>query len=312
MVLPASAADEGQAGRPAWLERIRGILELGREGVLVLIPDAKLPQLLPLMRTLWTSDASARVIVDARELSRCEVGALVVLALQERDATWLNRNRPIVAQRKLRVVLWGEESLVEAMLGRAPDFFDWVSHVIECPFGVPAFTVRGLRAGIEWGRISWGGGLDLRAVLRHLRWSYQELPSGALKLDSWVTQTKTGLAPEILEAPAGVDGWFPVDAQQVGPARLDPWNLEVAILLECELAAIPLLSQTTASSLREVADTDEYLLNRARHFSKSWPQLRAQALQMRTSGPLVRALFKSERAAFEASARHVPGRNETE
>ena len=53
MVLSASTADEGQAGRPAWLERLAGILELAREGVIVLVPNARPAQLLPLMRALW-------------------------------------------------------------------------------------------------------------------------------------------------------------------------------------------------------------------------------------------------------------------
>ncbi|HLT38662.1 MAG TPA: hypothetical protein VK034_20380 [Enhygromyxa sp.] len=287
--------------------------------MLVLIPDARLPQLLPLVRTLWTIDEPARVIVEARQLAELEVGALVVLSLREADSVWLNRNRPIFAQRKLRVVLWGDESLVATMMGRAPDFFAWVSHVVGCPFAVPAFTVRGLRAGVEWGRIAWGGGLDSRAVLEQLGWAFEQLPSGTLRLlDSWA-RSATGSAPELLESPAGADGWFPVDARQLPLAQLPPHvDPHAAILVELEHTAIEVLARLGSNAisldeLRQAADTDGYLLEQAERCSESYQPLQTQALRMRTAGPLLRALFATRRASFKGAwGPQVPGKNETE
>jgi hypothetical protein len=296
MVLPASTADEGQAREPAWLDRLRGILELSREsGVLALVPDAKQAQLLPLMRTLWAIDANARLVVDASTLRDTQVGELIVLALREPDARWLNYHRPLFADRKLRVVLWGETAVVTAMLGRAPDFLDWVSHVVECPFGVPEFTVRGLRAGVDWGRIAWGGGLDLREVLDHLAWEFEELQTGQLRLLDTSTL--------ILNEPAGeTPGWFPVDARQVPLDAFEGTNLplDIIIRVEAEAAAVGLLREQPREERGPDEELDDYVLRLAKR-SRMWPELREQALTMRASGPVVRAWFKAEPLAFSVS-----------
>lgn len=79
-------------------------------------------------------------------------------------------------------------------------------------------------------------------------------------------------------------------------------ELDAAIQCELEPAALDLLTrlQTEAigfESIFGMTDTDAFLLAQARRLS-DWPALREQALRMRSSGPLVRALFASERAAF--------------
>lgn len=347
MVLPASAADEGQAGRSAWLERLRGILELGREGVLILVPNGQSPQLLPLIRTLWAVDEGARLVVEAESLAECGDNELLVLALRARDASWLNRNRPLFAQRRLRVVLWADEELVGEMRGRAPDFFDWISHVIECPFGVPAFTRRGLAVGSSWhpGMV-WRGGLELGDVLSHLGVTYVDGP-GEVEYPAWVEFLAAcqadfvrvaGLSSShtlrrirwaraearfagtvILDAPhLDAPGWFPVDAQQQPLAEIAAEQLELGVLLEAEREALSLVSRLDSDQTPPRSSTpeelDQWVTQQARD-SPEWTELRREAVTMRRGGPLLRALFAGEEfrdlvVQIIAASPSRPGRHE--
>jgi tetratricopeptide (TPR) repeat protein len=57
----------------------------------------------------------------------------LVLVPHTRDAEWLNQQRPVFARRALRVILWCDRKTTEMLRTKAVDFFDWISHVHECP-----------------------------------------------------------------------------------------------------------------------------------------------------------------------------------
>ncbi len=323
MVLSASAAAEGQAGQAAWLERLRGILELGRNGVLILVPDAKLAQLRLLMRSLWAVDEHARVVLAAEQLAECADNELIVLALRRDDASWLNRNRPLFVQRRLRVVLWGDEAVVGEMRGLAPDFFDWISHVVLCPFGVPEFTRRGLELGSRWyPGIVWRGGLELGAVLEQLGVDHVDEP-GEVEYPAWVeflaqcdadfvrvgevssiqslrrirwAMAETRFSGRIvLDAPdLDTPGWFPVDARQRGLVEFERDRLELGVLLEGEEEALRLatkLGLDRAPSLNSTTDQLDRWITEAAQRASAWPSIRRAAVSMRRAGPVLRALF---------------------
>jgi hypothetical protein len=163
MVLPASTAAEGEAAEAEWLRQVRRWLYLGHKGVLVMIRDAQLAQLRPLVRMLESIDPTLTLTSHAPELLDCGEGALVLLIVQEQDLGWLNLNRPIFAQRSLRVVLWVEPELSGRLKFESPDLHDWISHFVPCPEGVPEFAVEGLRIGSSWWPgVAWRGpGLEL-------------------------------------------------------------------------------------------------------------------------------------------------------
>lgn len=128
-----------------------------------MIRDAQLAQLRPLVRVLESLDPGVTVTMQAPELLECEEGALVLLIVREQDLGWLNLNRPIFAQRSLRVVLWVEPELSVRIKFESPDLHDWISHFVPCPEGVPEFAVEGLRIGSSWWPgVAWrGAGLEL-------------------------------------------------------------------------------------------------------------------------------------------------------
>jgi hypothetical protein len=60
-------------------------------------------------------------------------GALVIVVPDARQADWLNMERPLLANRSLRVVLFSDTATSGDLARRAPDFFPWISHRLECP-----------------------------------------------------------------------------------------------------------------------------------------------------------------------------------
>lgn len=244
MVLPASTAAEGEAAQAEWLRQVRRWLHLGHKGVLVMIRDAQLAQLRPLVRVLESIDAALTVTMHAPELVECEEGALVLLIVREQDLGWLNLNRPIFAQRSLRVVLWVEPELSGRIKFESPDLHDWISHFVPCPEGVPEFAVEGLRIGSSWWPgVAWrGSGLDL--ALAQLKLEVTTLRPDAeferlvttLSVDRrsnvrWVGvdslrelwRVRWALAEArhhgfcVLENPSvSTPGWFPVSSLQLG------------------------------------------------------------------------------------------------
>jgi tetratricopeptide (TPR) repeat protein len=159
MVFPAPASDDApRAHGASWLARLSGILRLVRGGgVLVLVDRAQPARLGELVRSLLPAHPDLEVHTDAVRLARAEHGAVVVLIPAPEQATWLNLERPILAHRALRVILFSDAEGSTALARRAPDFFHWISHRLECPEGPPLPAVRGLRRafvrralGVAW------------------------------------------------------------------------------------------------------------------------------------------------------------------
>jgi hypothetical protein len=145
-----------------WAE-LRRWLTLGRKGVIIMIRDAQRARLRELVLMLDELEPGFCFHDDARVIADVTPGSLVLLALRREDLDWLNLNRPLFAQRSLRMVLWAEGELAVEMKFHAPDLHDWVSHFVTCPFGVPEFAVEALAQSIgRWPGVAWtGSGLEL-------------------------------------------------------------------------------------------------------------------------------------------------------
>jgi tetratricopeptide (TPR) repeat protein len=132
MVLPAPTVDD--APRQAWLRRIDRVLSLTERGVLILLSDARPSHIRPLVDQLRRSTGATPLVVRrARELEEAQPGTCVVLVAREADAGWLNAKRPIFSDRELRVIVWAKPGVVAKLRAGAPDFFDWISHVVDAP-----------------------------------------------------------------------------------------------------------------------------------------------------------------------------------
>lgn len=118
-----------------------------------------------LVRGLLPGEPGLEVFTDARDVLGAEPGAACILVPDARQADWLNLERPSFGQRALRLVLFSDEATTIALAQRAPDFFHWISHRIECPAGAPRFAVAGLRAALaaRAPSIAWTGG-DLESA----------------------------------------------------------------------------------------------------------------------------------------------------
>ncbi|WP_437485087.1 tetratricopeptide repeat protein [Sorangium sp. So ce1014] len=160
MVLPPPAPDDAPAPADRALhERLRLILRLGEAGVLVLVDGARAERLGSLVRALVAHEPGLLVHTDATQLARAPKGAAVVLVPDAAQAGWLNLERPILAERALRVILFSDAATSAALARKAPDFFHWISHRLECPEGPWPPAVWSIRAANEWGwGMFWGGG----------------------------------------------------------------------------------------------------------------------------------------------------------
>lgn len=105
----------------------------------------------------------ADVLMEAPALASLPEGSTAILCVRAADADWLNQERPVVQSRSLRLVLFSDEETTLHLARRAVDFYDWISHRIDCPEGPPAYAARALR---QWAcarapAIGWhGGGLE--------------------------------------------------------------------------------------------------------------------------------------------------------
>lgn len=72
---------------------------------------------------------------------------------------WLNLNRPVIADRRLNIVLWCEGDAAAVLACGAPDFFDWISARVDCPPAAAAFAVTEVKAAIRARApgIAWAG-----------------------------------------------------------------------------------------------------------------------------------------------------------
>ena len=168
MVLSSSTADPRAGAPPAWLSRIVRVLHLGGDKVIVLVRGAVPARLRALVQILMDIDAGLHVYTRAPDIMDAPPGALMLLAPRAQDIGWLNLHRPLFVERRWRVVLWADDALVLALKARAPDFFDWISHVVSCPDAagdrVPDFARAGLHSAPAYPGVVWHGG-DLDAAL---------------------------------------------------------------------------------------------------------------------------------------------------
>jgi tetratricopeptide (TPR) repeat protein len=160
MVLPAPPAHAPPA-QARWLDRLIVALELSDRGVLTLIDNAAPSRLREAYLRLRARAPATDVIIEVRRLAELPLGATVILALEPdvsvADLDWLNLNRPVLAERRLNVVLWCERGAAAALSQRAPDFFDWISVRVDCPPAPVAHAVSEVKraicaraAGIAW------------------------------------------------------------------------------------------------------------------------------------------------------------------
>ncbi len=132
-----------------WLDRIARVLHLAPQGLLAVARGGPLTQLRGLLATLHQADADVRVCLDARELVKLPPNSLALLLLREEDISWLNVNRPIFATKSLRVIVWASDAVLAKLLGGAPDFSDWISHVVDVPPRVADFAVASFRRAAD-------------------------------------------------------------------------------------------------------------------------------------------------------------------
>lgn len=214
MVLSQSSADP--ASGQDWLA-VERALTLARDSVLVLIADAQPARLPALVRALLGVAGDMRVCMRADDLLDIEPGSVVLLQVRAEDISWLNGNRPLFANRRLRAVLWAEGDGAQLLHREAPDFFDWISSVVYCTSDAPEFAVRGLvnarevPLGVAWH----GPGLEA-AIARSEPEAVIERVSAHAEFDDIVQAARRpgGLVP----------GWLVIDgverAHQFKHARL--------------------------------------------------------------------------------------------
>jgi tetratricopeptide (TPR) repeat protein len=152
MVLPAPLADALPV-EPHWFDKIVVAIELSAHGVLTLVDHAAPSRLREAYLRLRARDSATDLVVDVRRLADLAPGTTVILALTPSitpDALdWLNLNRPLVADRRLNVVLWCEDDAAAILARGAPDFFDWISARVDCPPAPAAFAVADVKAAIR-------------------------------------------------------------------------------------------------------------------------------------------------------------------
>ncbi len=125
-----------------WLGRVQHILKLNQRGVLVLVDGARVDHLPALLRAL---DGAVPVCFEPWELEALPAGSTAVFVPAATHAAELNAARLLFADRALRVIVWAERGVSAALARGAPDFFDWISHRVECPRGLATFFVEGVR-----------------------------------------------------------------------------------------------------------------------------------------------------------------------
>jgi tetratricopeptide (TPR) repeat protein len=138
-------------------------MELSARGVLTLVDHASPARLREAYLRLRARDPATDVIVDVRRLAELPPGSTAILALEppisEDALDWLNLNRPVVAERRLNVVLWCEDDAAASLSWRAPDFFDWISARVDGPPAPAAHAVADVRRAIcaRASGIAWDG-----------------------------------------------------------------------------------------------------------------------------------------------------------
>jgi tetratricopeptide (TPR) repeat protein len=162
MVLPASPAHASPV-EPHWFDKVVVAIELSAHGVLTLVDHAAPSRLREAYLRLRARDPETDLIVDVQRLAELSPGTTVILAMTPSISTdaldWLNLNRPLVADRRLNIVLWCESNAAAVLARGAPDFFDWISARVDCPPAPAAFAVADVKAAIRARApgIAWAG-----------------------------------------------------------------------------------------------------------------------------------------------------------
>jgi tetratricopeptide (TPR) repeat protein len=182
-------------------------LRLSRAGLLLLVDHARPEMLGALVRALLPEHPELEVYTEVHHVLDVPVGATLVLVPRPEDADWLNINRPVFAQRELKVVLFSDKDTSTALARQAVDFFDWISHRVECPEDPPPFAVAGIRSALaaRTPGIVWLGG-DLRRTFTAAR------PHGRLHQVS-AAQSYQALVAEIQEHRREWIAWTDIDSQ---------------------------------------------------------------------------------------------------
>jgi hypothetical protein len=112
----------------------------------------------PLVELLLEDGAPVRACFAARELLDVPEDARVVLLHAARDAEFLNIVRPVVSERRLRVLVWLQQGDRRELSRRARDFLDWMQESVTIPDFAPPYAVQALdRALDERASIVWEG-----------------------------------------------------------------------------------------------------------------------------------------------------------
>lgn len=109
--------------------------------------DQARPQLLgQLVRALLPRYPDLQVPVRLSQISALPQGSTLVLVPHAEDADQLNLGRPIFAYRELHAILFCDSETTVALARQAPDFFDWISHRVECPSSALPYVPMYVRA----------------------------------------------------------------------------------------------------------------------------------------------------------------------
>ncbi|MFO7567681.1 MAG: SUMF1/EgtB/PvdO family nonheme iron enzyme [Enhygromyxa sp.] len=162
----------------SWLDALERALVLGRRKTVLVVSDAVVGGLRPLMRRLHDIDPQVVVTLRADELPELPSNSLVLLDTDAADLAWLNANRTFIGHQRLRLLLWWSGS-TRAAREAAPDLLSWASEVLSCPQTPPPYAVRAFEAladhrpGSIWGRALLQACLDDRG--RAAQWLASDL-----------------------------------------------------------------------------------------------------------------------------------------
>ena len=231
------------------------------------------------MRGLLPAFPGVEVYTRLSDVLDAEEGSTVIWIPDAREADRANLERPVFADRGLKVVLFSPKKVSDHYARRAPDLFSWITRYVECPVVAFAPAVAGLKGGAGCAEalgIRWtGGDLDSafaqafpgeKMVRLSSDMAYDEMVKASAEVGDWIVWQEvdgpyrlrrvTWSAAEarrkgrvILEGPTvGAPGYWPVSgraaAAEEAREQLRKAGAErpgrLAALLELEPAALKL------------------------------------------------------------------------
>ena len=192
---------------------------------MVLVAQASPAGLRPALCRLLAELGEVQVRLRAPELAALAPGSVALLRVVPEDILWLNYNRPLVSERRLKLVLWAEGEVASAMRAQAPDFFDWISHVLPCPRLTPGFALAGVKALGPRSTARWDGdglvgalrsaGQESMVVFEDASRHYRSLQRAARSATAGVCWTAVDRARRLHRA-----RWAMAEARVNGPGLL--------------------------------------------------------------------------------------------